>query len=304
VGAKSLKVNFPEAIALCHCFLDSYVAALQDGKARWMERATAKGMIKDLFSDLRKRNRRKFLDSRTKFNGHLRKLNLDGKRTLPINEADHKKVILFMTEFAELQSNPKFYRVLDMARRIAGIGSLGTERYIILIEGLGSPEKNYLLDLKHEPGSALAPYLTLPQPNWKTEAERVVNIQRRVQAISPAFLKAVQIEKRSFVMRELQPDSDRLQLELWNGKIRRLEKVMFSMGKVMAWAHLRSGSRQGSATTDEWIAFATRSDWRKPLLEYAESYAVQVVSDWDEFCKSHLVFDPLNGFVNKSVVYS
>ncbi|HEY8097663.1 MAG TPA: DUF2252 domain-containing protein [Methylobacter sp.] len=302
VGAKTLEVNHSEAIALCHCFLDSYTAALQDGKARWLERATAKGMIKNLLSNLRKRSRPEFLNSRTKFKGDKRILHLDGKRALPTEDADYKKVILFMAEFAALQSNPKFFKVLDVARRIAGTGSLGTERYIILIEGLGSPAGNYLLDLKHEPGSALAPYLTLPQPEWVTEAERVVNIQRRVQAISPAFLNAVQIGKRSYVMRELLPDSDRLQLELWNGKLRRLENVMHAMGKVMAWDHLRSGGRQGSAIADEWISFAARSDWRSPLLEYADDYALQVVTDWNEFRESPLIFDPLDGSVNKSVV--
>jgi len=124
VGAKTLEVNHAEAIALCHCFLDSYVAALQDGKARWVERATANGMIKNLLSDLRKRRRPEFLDSRTKLKGDTRVLHLDGKRALPTDDADYKKVIMFMAEFAALQPNPRFFKVLDVARRIAGAGSL------------------------------------------------------------------------------------------------------------------------------------------------------------------------------------
>lgn len=299
VAAKTLGVKHAEAIALGHCFLDSYTAALQDGKARWLERATTEGMVKSLLSGLGKRTRPEFLDSRTKLKGGRRMLRLDGKRALPVVDADYKKVILFMAKFAALQPDPKFFKVLDVARRIAGTGSLGTERYVILVEGAGSPEGNYLLDLKHEPGSALAPYLTLPQPEWGTEAERVVGIQRRVQAIPPAFLNAVQIGKRSYVMRELLPSSDRLQLELWNGRLRRLENVMHAMGKVVAWGHLRSGGRQGSAIADEWISFAPRSDWRSPLLEYAESYARQVVTDWNEFCESPLIFDSLDGRVKK-----
>ena len=287
VGAKTLDVNQSEAIALCHCFLDNYITALQDGKARWLERDTAKGMIKNLLADLKKRERQQFLDSRTEIKDDKRILKLDGKRALSINENDRKKVLKFMKAFAALQPKPKFFKVLDVARRIAGIGSLGIERYIILVEGLGSPHGNYLLDLKYQPGSALAPYLTLPQPEWNSEADRVIIIQHHVQAISPAFLNAVQIGHRSYVMRELLPDSDRLHLESWNGKLRRLEKVMLAMGKVVAWAHLRSGGRQGSAITDDWIAFADRSnDWRNPLLEYGINYAEQVVTDWKAFCDS------------------
>jgi uncharacterized protein (DUF2252 family) len=287
VGTKTLDVNQSEAIALCHCFLDNYITALQDGKARWVERDTAKGMIKNLLSDLKKRERQQFLDSRTEIKDDKRILKLDGKRALSINESDRKKVLKFMKTFAAYQSKPKFFKVLDVARRIAGVGSLGIERYIILVEGLGSPHGNYLLDLKYQPGSALAPYLTLPQPEWNSEADRVIIIQHHVQAISPAFLNAVQIGHRSYVMRELLPDSDRLHLESWNGKLRRLEKVMLAMGKVVAWAHIRSGGRQGSAITDDWIAFADRSnDWRNPLLEYGINYAEQVVTDWKDFCDS------------------
>jgi uncharacterized protein (DUF2252 family) len=302
VGAKTLEVNHSEAIALCHCFLDSYTAALQDGKARWLERATAEGMVKNLLSGLKKRSRSEFIDSRTRFQHGKRRLRLEDKLALPAADADYQKILLFMAAFAASQPNPKFFKVLDVARRIAGTGSLGIERYVILVEGTGSSAGNYLLDLKYEPGSALAPYLTLPQPEWGTEAERVVSIQRRGQAVSPAFLNAVQIGDRSYVMRELLPNTDRLHLELWDGKLRRLKKVMHAMGNVMAWGHLRSSGRQGSAIADEWIAFAARSDWRGPLLEYAEGYAQQIVTDWHEFCESPLIFDPLDGSVNKSVV--
>lgn len=302
VGAKTLEVNRSEAIALCHCFLDRYTAALQDGKARWLERATAKGMVKDLLSGLKKRRRPEFLDRRTQCQHGKRRLRLDNKRALPVAEADYQKVVRFMADFAESQPNPEFFKVIDVARRIAGIGSLGIERYVILVEGTGSPAGNYLLDLKYEPGSALAPYLTLPQPEWGTEAQRVVSVQRQVQAISPAFLSAVQIGDRSYVMRELLPDSDRLHLELWDGKLRRLEKVMDAMGNVMAWGHLRSGGRQGSSIADEWMAFSARNDWRGPLLEYADGYARQTVTDWNEFRESPLIFDPLDGHVKETAV--
>jgi len=295
VGANTLGVNHAEALALCHCFLDSYTAALHDGKARWLERATAEGMVKSLLSGLGQRTRTEFLDSRTKLKNGKRMLRLDGKRALRAADADYQKVILFMAQFAAQQPNPEFFKVLDVARRIAGTGSLGTERYVILIEGTGSPAGSYLLDLKHEPGSALASYLKLPQPQWGSDAERVVSIQRRVQAISPAFLHAVEIGQRFYVIRELLPDSDRLQLELWNGKLRRLENVMHAMGKVVAWGHLRSGGRQGSAIADEWVSFADRNDWRGPLLEYADGYSRQVVIDWKDFCASPVIGEFMNG---------
>lgn len=284
VAAKALGVRPPEAIALCHCFLDAYAAALLDGKARWIERATASGMVRDLLRGLRDRSRSTFLDSRTDMQGGKRRLRLDGKKALAVDDAERKKVTEFMARYAETQATPAFFKVLDVARRIAGTGSLGVERYVILVRGRGGADGNFLLDLKHAPGSALAPYVRLPQPVWSSEAARVVGVQRRVQAVAPAFLAAVNIGERSYALKELLPSQDRLALELWNGKLRRLEGVMKTMGELVAWAHLRAGGRQGSATADEWSDFGAQAGtWRSPLLDYALGYAPRVIADWQTF---------------------
>src|SRR5262249_22822273 len=144
--------------------------------------------------------------------GRKRRLRLDGKRALPVDDEDRTKVEGFMRRFAAAQADPAFFQVRDVARRIAGTGSLGLERYVILVRGRSDPDENFLLDLKWEPGSALAPYVPDPQPAWQYEAARVVAIQQRVQAIAPAFLQAVTIDERSYVLRELLPIQDRLQL--------------------------------------------------------------------------------------------
>lgn len=283
VGAESIGVNGPEAVALCHSFLDSYRAALREGKPRWVERATAEGLVKSLLEGLRNRTSQDYLDSRTKLRNGKRAIRLDGKRALAASDQDYAKITRFMADFARQQSNPGFFKVLDVARRIAGTGSLGQERYVILVEGNNSPAGNLLLDLKHQPGSALAPHVRVRQPAWASEAERVVAIQQRVQAVSPAFLAPVTIGDRSYVLRELLPSQDRLVLAGWNGKLRRLEKVLSTMGRIVAWNNLRSGGRQGSAIADEWVDFGQREEWTEPLLAYARQYARQVVNDWRAF---------------------
>lgn len=55
VAAESIKVRPAEALALCHCFLDTYASTLSRGDARWVERTTATGMVRNLLSELRKR---------------------------------------------------------------------------------------------------------------------------------------------------------------------------------------------------------------------------------------------------------
>jgi uncharacterized protein (DUF2252 family) len=287
VGAHTLQIESHFALTLCTVFLQAYSTALADGKARWVERATARGMVKDLLRGLRKRRRADFLDSRTKRQGRKRRLRLDGKRALPIDDQDRTKVEAFMQRFAAAQADPAFFQVLDVARRIAGIGSLGIERYVILVHGRRNPDENFLLDLKWEPGSALAPYVPDPQPAWQHEAARVVAIQHRMQAITPAFLQAVIIGERSYGLRELLPSQDRLQLAHWHGRSRGLEQVIDVMGKLVAWGHIRSGGRQGSATTDTLMTYAAQAAWHKPLLDYAMSYSAQVVQDWQRFCEAY-----------------
>jgi uncharacterized protein (DUF2252 family) len=185
------------------------------------------------------------------------------------------------------EDNPAFYRVLDVARRIAGTGSLGIERYAILVEGKGSPDGNYLLDLKQAIPSSLVPHLSIAQPAWSSEAERVVTVQRRMQAISPAFFRAVNMGRKSYVLRGLQPTADRVALTEWDGKLERLEGVLETMGKLTAWSQLRSSGRQGSATADQLIAFSEKRRWPAELRTLARDATKQVRRDWKTYAKAY-----------------
>ncbi|MEO6292528.1 MAG: DUF2252 family protein [Burkholderiaceae bacterium] len=91
----------------------------------------------------------------------------------------HAQVGEFMGKFAKTQHEPEFFEVLDVARRIAGNGSLGVDRFVVLVRGKGNPDNNYLLDLKQAVPSALTAALTLKQPAWASEGERVVALTRR-----------------------------------------------------------------------------------------------------------------------------
>ena len=89
--------------------------------------------------------------------------------------------------------------------RAHGNGSLGIDRYIVLVRGKGSPDGNYLLDLKQALPASPLPRDPLPQPEWASEAERVVTVQRRMQAIAMAFLHPVRMNGQPYVLRALQP---------------------------------------------------------------------------------------------------
>ena len=293
VSAETLRVTQAESLSLCEAFLDAYCAALSKGKARWVERETAHGLVGELLDRLHGRLRPQFLDSRTDRKGRRRKIRVDGKRALAVTDEQRRRVVTLVDEFAAMQEHPAFYEVLDVARRIAGNGSLGVDRYAILVRGKGSPDGNYLLDLKQALPSSLVPQLRarlpkLKQPDWKSEAQRVVTLQRRMQAVSMAFLQPLRMGRQSYVLRALQPTEDRVVLDGAAQSLAQLKGGMQVMGECAAWAQLRSAGREGSAIADEWVAFGERSKkWRRELMALVRDCAAGVEADWKTYSAAY-----------------
>jgi len=283
VAAPSLGLSRPEANELVTAFLDSYRAALSDGKARWIERATATGMVRTLLRRVTNQTRATLINARTSVRKGKRRIMIDGRRALAITDAQRTRVTRQLDKFAESQPDPNFFKVLDVARRVAGVGSLGLERYIVLVRGEKARDGNALLDAKEAAPSSLASSEKLPQPAWRSEADRVVTIQQRMQAVAPALLHARSIGHGGYILRELQPTSDRLSLKDARGHPHHLRSAAKSMGRLTAWAQLRSSGRQGSAIADDLVAFADASGWKQRVIEYGRSYQAQVRRDYKEF---------------------
>jgi uncharacterized protein (DUF2252 family) len=288
-GAQALNITRAEAIAVSQACIEAYRAALTGGKALWVERDTCGGLVNTLLSSLQQRPRAAFLDKRTVIKGRHRTLRLDNQKALPATDEQRQLVTSFIGQFAATQSNPDFYKVLDVARRIAGTGSLGVERYVVLVEGKGSPDSNYLLDIKEAKPSALAPHLArlgVKQPAWADEAARVVAVQNRMQAVNHAFLHSIKLGNTACILKGLQPSEDRVAIGEWGKKLDRLKEVVDTMGRVLAWDQLRASGRSGAATADELIAFAQRSDWPVQMLDAALEMTQQTEQQWQSFVKA------------------
>jgi uncharacterized protein (DUF2252 family) len=284
IAAAHLKLASPQAAKLCRTFVDAYRAAIADGKPRWIERATAEGMVKDLLHALEQRKRVAMLDKRTTRGNAGRRLRIDGEHALEIAPAERRRVAALLKRFAATTAEPAFYRVLDVARRVAGNGSLGVERYVLLVEGRGSPADNYLLDLKLAIPSALAPAARVRQPKWASEAARVVAFQRIVQAIYPARLATISDGARSYVLKELQPTADRLDLAQAHGHAGQLESIIKSMAEVTAWGHLRGCSRLGAASVEELQRYVGGDAWGKRLAAAADESCARTLAQWRAYC--------------------
>ncbi|MFC7286753.1 DUF2252 domain-containing protein [Herminiimonas glaciei] len=287
VGVPSLGLSNMDAHTLAQECMHAYSHALGLGKSRWVERETASGLVGQLLDQVRLRSRVDFLNKRTLKSKGQRRFRIDGKKLLPISELERKQIHRFMYDFAQAQDQPGFYKTIDIARRVAGTGSLGVARYAILVEGKGSPEQNYLLDLKQALPSSIARHLPKLQPEWNNHAERVVSLQRRMQAVSIAFLHAVEIQGQSYVLRALQPTEDRVPLTGQQHHLDHLLGVVRVMGQCLAWAQLRSAGRQGSAIADALIDFSARKKWQANLLPVCHELAARVKEDWRSYCTAY-----------------
>lgn len=287
VAARGYGLGAAQTRRLIRRFFEAYRNAIGDGKPRWIERSLAQGVFRALLRRAINRTRRELLERFTKVKSGERRIRNDGVRSLRADAAVLPRLRKMLAKIALPGVGKSFFQLIDASRRIAGCGSLGLERYILLIRGRGSPDQNFALDLKYAAPSAVAEWLRQPQPQWPNEAGRVVSIQRIVQAISPALLQPVPFNGRHFVLKELQPSIDRLDLSQWRAKPRRILQAVEGMGHVAAWAHLRGCGHHGAATSEALQAYVATRRWPESVERLANHAARRIHRAWRIYSKDY-----------------
>ena len=288
VAQDTLKLKPKQTEVLLESMTLTYASALAEGKPKWVERKTSRGLIKTLLSSLSKRTDADFLADRTNAKDKGNTLIIDGERTLKLDKEAKEKALTLFKNAMQVTSKKDFYTPLDVARRVAGTGSLGVERYVVLVYGNGEGRRA-LIDIKATSHSALSPYLTSPQPKWNNQAERIDTIQSGAQVLPPALLKAVHVDGKSYLIKALQPSQDRLDLSQWNGKLNVLDNIFDTMAEVSAWGHLRNAGYLGAANREALMQFGRQVDeWKAPTLALAKQAAKQTIEQWQAYKKDYV----------------
>jgi uncharacterized protein (DUF2252 family) len=287
VAGDSLGLGRGAVARLQAAYLSAYAQAIGDGKPRWIERSLAEGVFRKLLRRADRRTRVELLDRYTRRQDGERRVRIDGRRTLALEDGESRRLTALLAAYARHQDRGRrdFFRLRSAARRIAGNGSLGLPRYLLLVEGRGSPDGNFALDLKFAAPSAVARWLGREQPPFAGEAARVVAMQRILQAIPPALLHQLSFDAAPFVLKELQPSIDRLQLDAWRGKTRRLIEAVTGMGHVSAWAHLRGCGHFGTASVEELQRHVAGRGWRTQALAVATGASARVEEAWTLYAR-------------------
>jgi uncharacterized protein (DUF2252 family) len=168
------------------------------------------------------------------------------------------------------------FRLTDFARKVVGVGSVGTRAWIALLLGRDDQDP-LLLQMKEAEESVLEEFLGPSE--FENHGERVVTGQRLMQATSDIFLGWLHVETgvdgkdRDFYGRQLKD---------WKGSAeteQMLPTGMAAYGRLCGWtlarAHARSGDRIAIASY-----LGKGSTFDRAILEFSRAYAEQNESDY------------------------
>ena len=170
------------------------------------------------------------------------------------------------------------FQLVDVARKVVGVGSVGTRSFIALLQGRDQQDPLFL-QIKEATASVLEDHL--PKSRYKQPGERVVQGQRLMQAASDIYLgwtKGVQ-ENRFMYWRQLRDMKGSAEVE--SMKPAGLSLYAHACGWTLARAHARSGDPIAIA------AYLGKSDkFDKSVTDFSERYADQNDRDYQAFAEA------------------
>jgi uncharacterized protein (DUF2252 family) len=170
------------------------------------------------------------------------------------------------------------FQIVDAARKVVGVGSVGTRAFIILLEGRDAQDPLFL-QIKEATASVLE--ASLPRSRYRQHGERVVQGQRMMQAASDIFLgwtKGVDVN-RHFYWRQLRDMKGSALVELMAPVT--LTYYAQMCGWTLARAHARSGDPVALTS------YLGRDDaFDRSITDFSERYADQNEQDYEQFVKA------------------
>jgi uncharacterized protein (DUF2252 family) len=167
------------------------------------------------------------------------------------------------------------YRFVDAARKVVGVGSVGTRAYVVLLEGRDRDDPLFL-QVKEAGASVLEGHI--PSGTHEHHGHRVVAGQRLMQAASDIFLGWFRgTEGRDFYWRQLKDMKGSAKVESMSAD----ELILYAgiCGWALARAHARSGDRVQIAA---YLGKSERFD--RSVADFAEAYADQTERDHAALC--------------------
>jgi uncharacterized protein (DUF2252 family) len=170
------------------------------------------------------------------------------------------------------------FQVVDAARKVVGVGSVGTRAFIVLLQGRDAQDPLFL-QVKEATESVLEPYVG--KSRYRQHGERVVQGQRMMQAASDIYLgwtKGVDV-RRHFYWRQLRDMKGSALVEAMAPPA--LTFYAGICGWTLARAHARSGD---PVAIGEYLGGSDAFD--RSITDFSQRYADQNEQDYQDFLKA------------------
>jgi uncharacterized protein (DUF2252 family) len=173
------------------------------------------------------------------------------------------------------------YRYVHFARKVVGVGSVGTHDWIALLFGRDG-EDALVLQVKEAQRSVLEPFAG--RSMFANQGQRVVEGQRLMQAASDIFLGWVRSETldgttRDFYVRQLW--DWKMSADINQMSVASMALYGQACGWTLARAHARSGDRIAIASY-----LGSSGRFEAAIAEFAEAYAEQNERDHHAFVEA------------------
>ncbi|WP_422931350.1 DUF2252 family protein [Singulisphaera sp. PoT] len=277
LAAQLWKLSPVQAMRMVLTFLDRYRAtvtkSVRTGHVGEMALGTSRGPIWNLLQRPTKQGSARFLDRFTELTTEgVRRIVLRPKRFLKVSSDTRNQITEALKAYSRSKPSPEAFEAIDVAFRVAGTGSLGLKRYAVLVQGVGSPDGNWLLDIKQAQKSALlgCSSTEIQLQDGGSGARRAVMAERLLQSRPTAKLDVIELAGELYRMRELIPEENRSGLDELREQPGKLRRAVAIAGRLVGWAHVR-GSRVGEIDRSRDL-----SDWAKgPGLDAVIASAVR-----------------------------
>jgi len=198
---------------------------------------------------------------------------------LSAEETEHSIREQFRAYRATLEGDRRLlldrFEIVDAARKVVGVGSVGTRCFIVLLQGRDVHDPLFL-QIKEATASVLEPYVR--KSRYRQHGERVVYGQRLMQATSDIYLgwtKGPDV-RHHFYWRQLRDMKGSADVEA------KTPPDLTYYARICGWTLARAHARSGDP-----IAIATylgdSDSFEKSVTNFAERYAGQNEQDYQEF---------------------
>jgi uncharacterized protein (DUF2252 family) len=242
LAAELWRLSPLQANSMVLAYLDEYRRAVSTPMQTRLIDASAprvsRGPIWELLGKTALASQEELLDHHTeRLKNGTRRISRDKRRHPAVAQDRADEIAAAFEAYGRARGAPEFYRALDVTARVAGIGSLGLERYLVLLAGGGSVETNRLFDVKEAIPSAWLGIAGRPAaPAGSSEAARVVHAQRILQARPATGLDVLSIQRADFRVREMIPIENRSSLDRFQRKPAKLRQAIVTAGRLTGLA--------------------------------------------------------------------